>query len=126
MRLSDLRKHYRVTHWEDNKYFVYNKEEGSGDRMVFKYLCSIEKVSSTKFKVSDRSLETSKVNDIILEIKASVASLKYDSEYYYPMYRPGLFEEFIVRDYLSDIGFKSKCGYGNSIVFTLKHKNIYG
>jgi hypothetical protein len=127
MNLSSIRKHYRVTHHEDNKYFVYDKNVHSGSRMVYKYLCLIEKVSETTFKVSGRSLETTKLKLLIEEIKTHVASLKYDSEYYYPMYREGLFEEFIVCDYLSDIGFKSDPGYfNNTTIFTLKHNNIYG
>jgi hypothetical protein len=125
MRVKDLKDNYRVLERE-GFYHLYDPEHGSGMRNVFKYLCSVKKISSTKFRLKGGKKSTSNFEEFQDMIEKKIKSYKYDSEYYDPNYRKGCFEEFVIRDYLEELGFEfsgSNFGYES---FALKRPSIYG
>lgn len=125
MTLKELRNNPRieVTKFRnDGKWLVFSKTE-PGIRAVQKYLCSIGRHNGAYFFV-DGMKPRNLTRDIIQlekDIKTYVASLPYDSEYYNPMYRKGIFEEHIIYDYMTSLGFK----HADDDLFVLDKKNIY-
>jgi len=119
MTIKELKQEYKVDK-RDNTYHLYSLVE-QGKRMPSKYLCSINKHGNTKFYV-DGFEPTSKFSVLQEQIKNKINSYEYDSEYYNPCYRKGVFEELIIHDYLDSLGFKSSA----SEYYVLNDKNIYG
>ena len=122
MLLKDLRENYKVCSLSlkdkdkssyvnidhlVNKtiYHLHSKDSTSGNRMPHKYLCSLEKITKNKFFILNTNIKVTKKN-VIDKVNEYIKSLPYDCEYYHPMYRKGLFEEFFVYDYLEGLGFK--------------------
>lgn len=97
---------------------VFSKTE-SGKRDIHKYLCMIGKKGG-KFYVQGME-PTSDIKILEENIQTYVSSLPYDSEYYNPLYKKGIFEERIIYDYMVSIGFK----YEKDDLFLLNNKNIY-
>lgn len=124
--LKELKEVYRIIKFPNTKgYLVYDNKEGSGNRCVYKYLCSLEK-KGAKFKIIGTNESYSNKSDIIDAISKYVNNLEFDSEYYDPSLREGLFEELIIHDYLVERGFKSHLGWDASdTIYVLKEKNIY-
>lgn len=120
MTLKDIKTRFHVSsHKHDGKYLIHSLEPG-GSRLVHKYLCSINKNKQGKFFV-DGFEPTGNIDVLSKQINDYVSSLEFDSEYYYPLYRPGVFEELFIKDYMTSIGFK--CNGNGS--YSLKDKNIY-
>jgi hypothetical protein len=124
MRVKDLTDNYRVLK-RGELYHLYDPEAGSGSRNVYKYLCSIKKEGPTKFKIKGGRKSTTKFEELQDMIDRRLKSYKYNSEYYDPNYRKGIFEEFVIMDYLGTIGFK-RDGYTNGDFYVLDTKNAYG
>lgn len=123
MKKKDLEKHFKADRWNGG-YLLFSKEEGSGRRIVYKYLCFAKK--DGKGLSVEGNKPTTSIETLIHQVDEHVKSLPYDSEYYLPLYRKGTFEEFIIRDYLHEIGFKWTNRYDNYESFSLEKKNIYG
>jgi len=76
--------------------------------MQHKYLCQIEKKNKS-FKVySDDYDFVTKLVILELQINDYVKLLKYNSEFYNPMYRKGYFEEIVVHNFLRENGFTNE------------------
>lgn len=125
MRVRDLKENYEVLE-RDGAYHLYDPNRGSGRRNVYKYLCSIQKESPTKFKVKGFKKSTSKFEELQQMIDKKVASYKYDSEYYDPNYRRGFFEEIIIHDYMDELGFSRESHSSGYDTYVLKRPSIYG
>jgi len=54
------------------------------------------------------------------QINSYIKSLKYDSNYYYPLFRKGYFEQTIIEDYLRSIGFKYIGSFSDVESYVLK------
>ncbi len=67
---------------------------------------------------------TSDIQQLCADVVKHVKSLPYDSDYYMPMNRKGIFEYFITHDYLRAIGFKSTKSCDTSYV--READTIYG
>lgn len=111
-------KFYIPEYKHEDKLVVFHLTE-RGSRMVHKFLCLIEKKGSG-FCVPGYD-ETTSVEVLEKQISHKVASYTYDSEYYYPGYRAGVFECHVMMDYLDSIGFKHE----NNDTYVLSDKNIY-
>ncbi len=100
---------------EENKndvnYLIYSLTE-PGQRMCYKYLGLISKTQLNKLK---------NIDELNNWLNNYALSFEYDLEYYYPLYRNGTFEEFVILDYLRDIGFK----HSTDNFFSYKPKDIY-
>ena len=120
MTLKEIKQKYNVDKY-NGQYLIFDPKEGSCDRFVHKYLCSLTRVSKTSFKITGTDIVISKMDSLDEQIKSFTSSLKYDSHYYNPMYKNGTFEELVIHDYLSEIGFKND--YGN--LYVLSHDNVY-
>lgn len=125
--VKELKEHYRMFKLpSDGSYLVYNKNEGSGQRSVYKYLCSLNKKGGS-FSIHNENKYHSNIDKIIQSINDYIKNLEFDSEYYDRSLRDGVFEEHIVHDYLIDKGFIHDLGIGSEMdVYTLKDKTIYG
>ncbi len=119
MRVKDLELDYKVLR-QDGDFHLHSLTE-HGQRSPIKYLCSVKKHSDTHFYV-DSYEPTSKLSVLQEQIKNKIESYEYDSEYYNPCYRQGVFEELIIHDYLRSLGFE----HVNDDTYTLGDKNIYG
>lgn len=119
MKVKDLNLNYKVSK-QDGAFHLYSLTE-TGQRSPIKYLCSVKKHGSIKFYV-EGSEPTSKFDVLQEQIKNKIESYEYDSEYYNPCYRKGVFEELIIHDYLRSLGFKNVDGD----TYVLSDKNIYG
>lgn len=124
--IKELKEYYKIErNPTDNTYLVYDKNIHSGRRMVYKYLCSLRKIGNG-FQIIGTSEKFIDIKIIISAINIYVESLEFDSEYYNPMLRNGLFEELIIIDYLGERGFKVRSGWNHdTIIFILEDKNIY-
>ena len=124
MTLKELNTKFYIPKYKHNgKYMVHEKEPGNS-RMVRKYLCLINKKGGSFYV--DGFKPTTHIDVLESQIREYTTSLPYDSEYYYPLYIKGLFEEFIIIDYLYSIGFKTSRSGGSGRSFELKDKNFYG
>lgn len=124
MNLTELKEHYRVFK-RDGKYHLYDKKEGSGRRSVFKYLASATRTKNGY--AVDGYKPTQSVKKFNKQVEAKVMSYKYDSEYYDQNYRKGLFEEHIIYDYISELGFQMNMGGFLDIdCYTLYGKDLLG
>jgi hypothetical protein len=125
MRVKDLKDNYEC--FERNGFFhLYDPNRGSGMRNVYKYLCSVKKVGPTKFRLRGGKKTTSSFEELQKMIDKKLKSYKYDSEYYDPNYRRGVFEEFIIHDYLYELGFDSVGSSFGYETYVLKRPSIYG
>jgi hypothetical protein len=114
--LYDVQEH-------DGFLLLWSKTE-SGRRYPHKFICSLQEltvpyegkgrkskkvVGTGFFTVFGSDLPpTQNIKTLLDNIDKHVASLQYDQEYYIPILRKGLFEDFIIHDYLVDeLGFKS-------------------
>lgn len=123
LTLKELNTKFYVPRYKHNgKYMIHEKEPGNS-RMVHKYLCLINKKGGSFYV--DGFKPTTQIDVLESQIREYVKNLPYDSEYYFPLYREGMFEEFIILDYLYSLGFK-RGSYGMGRYFELKDKNIYG
>ncbi len=125
MTLLELKEHFYISSYKhEGKFLFYDKEINSGKRSVYKYLCQVKKIGKS-FQVENFK-PTTKLDILKSNIEAHVKSLEFDSDYYQPQYREGIFEEFIVNDHLQKIGFKySGSGFGSE-TYKYDRENVYG
>lgn len=125
MTLKELKNEYPSVIKHNGRYIVYGE---GGKRSPHKYLATVIKRGSSMKVLSEDSnyLYTTKISELNNQIEHFTKSLPYDSEYYNPMFREGLKEDLIVRDYLDSIGFKYDGGYRGIEGFQLDSKSIYG
>jgi hypothetical protein len=125
MTLKEIEEHFRIEKYREgkNKFLVFSNIPGSCNRMVYKYLCLIQR-HGQKFFVNGFE-PTNDIDVLKSQIEQYVASLKYDSGYFNPHFIKGLTEELIIHDYLSEIGFENP-RYSNGDVYRPSGKNIYG
>lgn len=121
--IKELKKHYKVFKHGKDTFLIHELKTGNS-RMVHKYLCTI--TNNKGYWTAPNFKSTGKLDVLKNNIETYVDSLEYDSEYYYPRYREGIFEELIIHDYLSSIGFKYGTGYSDIETYELNQKNIYG
>jgi len=121
MTLKDLKNEYLEVIKFDKKYHLYTL---GGKRSPYKYLASVNKKGHS-FWV-DGFKPTTKMDILKSQIDEFGKSLPYDSEYYNPMYRPGVTEEHIMIDHLDSLGFKFLCDRGYFSYFVYDKKSIYG
>jgi hypothetical protein len=120
MTIKDLKKHFNIgTEKFNGGYMLFALETGNS-RMVHKYLCMVYK-NEKSFYVEGYK-PTGKIEKLKEQVKDYVSKLPYDSEYYMPRWRPELFVEFIILDYIWSLGFQRLDGN----CFKLASKNIYG
>jgi len=119
MKLKEIKEAFDVSPVY-NGYILWSKTE-KGNRFVKKYCGLINKNLYV-----DGYTPVKTLNELLDQLKQYEQSLPYELEYYYPGYRKGIFEEFVIYDYLESIGFKNTSIQGNSIQFTLNRNNIYG
>jgi len=125
MTLKELSTHYKIDKY-NNGYLLFSKEDGSGKRIVHKYLCELKEGKTKGSFYVGNNISTKKIEDIVDQVDNFIKNLPYDSEYYLPLYRNGTFEEHIIHDYLSDLGFKSDGGIFGTSCYKLVKKNVYG
>jgi len=124
MTIKEIKDRYLVYKQEKGIYYVYSKEEGG--RSMHKYLTTLHKKTGTSFYVEGYK-PTTKLSKLVEQIQSKIKSLPYDSDYYNPMLRKGLFEEFIIRDYMGSIGFSDNHSWSSGESgFRLKRESIYG
>ncbi len=121
MTIMELKLHFDVFKNGD-KYLIH--EYNKGRRMVNLFLCEVS-YKNGYWKVAEFK-PTKDIERLKSNINEYVKSLPYHSEYYYPLYREGIFEEHIIHDYLSDLGFKYSSGYNNTDIYHNENRDIYG
>lgn len=119
MKLKEIKEAFDVSP-VNNGYILWSKTE-KGNRFVKKYCGFINK----RLYV-DGYTPVKTLNQLLDQLKQYEQSLPYDLEYYYPGYREGIFEEFIIHDYMNSIGFNNITNQGDSMQYTLTRNNIYG
>jgi len=123
--LKELKEHYYISNYKyEGKYLIYDKTPGSGQRSVYKYLCSA--IKNKNSWIIENFKPVSKLNDIKDLINKHVSTYKYDSEYYQPQYRDGILEEYVIHDYLRELGFSISDNSFGSTTYTNENKNVYG
>ena len=134
--LNSIKSLYDVQE-RDGFLLLWSKTE-HGRRYPHKFICSLKEltvpyegngrkskkvIGTGYFTVFGSDLPpTQNVKTLLENIDKHVASLPYDSEYYIPSLRKGLFEDFIIHDYLVEtLGFKH-LGYN---IYEMSQKNVY-
>ncbi len=121
MTLKSIKEKFEVFK-RDGLFHLYSLTE-TGRMSPRKYLCTIHKHSATKFFVTGFE-PTDKIDVLLKQVQDKLDSYEYCCEFYCPTYRKGVFEEFVIHDYLvNTLGFKSA---GGKETYKLKDKNIYG
>lgn len=130
--VKELKEHYHIGKYvkpSDGKGFlIYDKREGSGTRTIYKYLACLAKKGNS-FGLVDNGKPIkyySNIDKIIKDVNSYVKSLEFNSEYYDPSLRDGLFEELVIYDYLIGRGFKHDLALSNNDLFILNDKTVYG
>lgn len=121
--IKELKKHYGVFKNGKDTFLIHELKTGNS-RMVHKYLCTV--TNNKGYWTVSNFKSTGKLDVLKNNIETYVDSLEYDSEYYYPRYREGVFEEHIIHDYLGTIGFKYGTSFSDIETYELDQKNIYG
>lgn len=103
-------------HSYGRRHDLYCKKE-PGVYLNQKYLCSIERNSFGQYSIIDQNDYHDDLDTLEKAVYDYVESLPYNSEFYNPSYRKGVFEQMVVSNYLRSLGHKD--GY---IVL----KNVYG
>lgn len=123
MTLKDIKSRYKVSDYKhDGKYIILHLTQ-TGMRFCDKFLCLLNK-KGTKFYV-DGQKPTADLDVLEKQINDYVSALPYDSEYYYPRLKKGLFEHHIIHDYLRTLGFKNPFHSNSNELYILEDKNIY-
>jgi|ERR1035437_127464 hypothetical protein len=130
MTLKNLAEHFETLQYYNqskrvtNQFLLLNKRANLKKTDRFGYLCTIEK-KGNNFRVigplGQENKFTGKIQILKDQIESYVKSLPYDSDYYMPILRDGIFEQHIIHDYLKSIGFDNK--YDDTYV--LLQKNCY-
>lgn len=124
MTLKEIKNEFVVYKEKKDKYYLFSKTEGG--RSVHNYLTTLHRRGGISFYV-DGFKPTTKINVLIKQVGDEIKSLPYASDYYNPMWRDGLFEEYIIRDYMESIGFSDHHGYyTGEYGWKLKRESIYG
>lgn len=125
MTIKEINTKFQLSKFTKNGMrLLFEKEVSKTGRSVHKYLCLVGK-DGKKFYVQGCQ-PTSKLDVLEQQVKDYVASLPYDSDYYCPNWRDGIFEEFIIHDYLTSMGFVRTMYSNSQETYELKDKNIYG
>lgn len=124
--VKELQKLYKVYSMDRGKTQILNNLNGYGEYSTQKYLAHIIKIKSGVYQVPGFE-PTNSLETLIENVGAYTKSLKYNSEFYNPVYRKGYFEKMVVIDYMRKLGFEQdSAGYStNSVCFVLKRKTIY-
>ena len=124
IKLKELENHFKYGKF-DNKIILYHPTE-KGKRSPSKYVGHIEKVKSGCYKVPGGEPRTN-LTSLLGDIKLYQENMfKYDSEYYNPCFRNGVFEELVIHDWLDEHGFDHADTHGDTCVYTSNKKNLYG
>lgn len=123
MTLKELRKHYDIPKYKHEGKFMVFSYTAKALRMAKKYLCLLNNKGSC-FWV-DGFEPTDKLTVLEEQIEKHIKSLPYDSEYYMPLFKKGLFEEYVIHDYMESLGFKKQRYSNDDDLYVLQDKNIY-
>ncbi len=97
----------------ENGFYLFSKDLKC-ETMNNKYLCEIFQSAGKKAYYVAGKPPVGNIEDLQKQIDEYVSSLKYNSDYYFPYYRKGMFEELIINAYLHSLG------YGRNI----KHSSL--
>lgn len=134
--LNNIKSLYDVQE-RDGFLLLWSKTE-RGRRYPNKFICSLKEltvpyegkgrkseklVGTGFFTVFGSDLPpTQDIKILLSNIEKHVASLPYNTEYYIPSLRAGLFEDFIIHDYLVEtLGFK----FLSDSFYEMANKNVY-
>jgi len=103
MTIKELGRHFKVQPL-DGYYLLYDLNL-AGRRTTSKYVGQVFK-QKDKFYVNGFE-PTNNIDVLKSQLLEYERSLGFDIEYFYPLYREGVTEEYIVHDYLLSRGFKA-------------------
>lgn len=115
MTLKNINKRFEVVSYS-KRHDLYCKKE-PGVYLNQKYLCSIERNSFGQYSIIGQKNFFHDLDTLEKGVYDYVESLPYNSEFYNPNYRKGVFEQMVVSDYLRSLGHK------NGVILL---KNVYG
>lgn len=102
MTIKELKKYFKVQ--RVNNYYLLYDLDLPGKRLANKYIGQVFKVGK-KFYVN--GYEPSNSIDVLkTQLSDYEFGLGFDIEYFHPLYRNGITEEYIIHDYLVKCGFK--------------------
>jgi hypothetical protein len=119
--LKELGNYYKYYSMDNGKTQNLSTLEPIGLYTPHKFLCHITKVKNGVYKVGDFE-PTNNIDVLVENQKEYTKSLKYNSEFYNPNYRKGYFEEMVVHEYLTNLGFKVH----DNDTYSYNFKDAYG
>ena len=125
MTLKEIKTEFKLVPFdtvEIHTYLVYPK--GENFRGYYQYLCSIYKKGNKVGIVNTYKLYDN-LEDLKDGIEKYIESLEFTNHFYNPMYREGIFEEYVINDYLINRGFTQEGGYQNISTYKYIGKNVY-
>jgi len=117
--LKNLSTLYKIEK-TNGEYHFYDKNPQSCSRFEHKYLFSAEKKNNS-FRVKGFEQWTRTLSVFCRQIRKRMDSYKFDSSYYNPTLKRSSFEELVITDYMTSLGFNA-----NGDFFTKENKNSYG
>lgn len=118
--IKNLKNHFELLTMDRGKTIILHHLTEKGVYNVFKYVCHITKAKTGWYNTLGFE-PTNNLEVLLNNIDTYYKSLKYNSEFYNPLFRNGYFEYMVVMDYMRNLGFKSK----GEAMFILDRKNVY-
>lgn len=101
MTLKEISTKYIISSY-GKRHDLYSKED-EGRLLNQKYLCSITRNSSGHYKINGTKKWCKNLNQLIEQVQIYVKSLPYNSEFYNPGFRKGLFEKLVFDSHLNNV-----------------------
>lgn len=116
-------ENFDVQKLDDKSLLLFDKHQ-LGKRFPKKYIGQVWPVGNGKYVVEGHE-PTDDFTRLCFDLAEYRSWKEYDLEYYFPLFREGSFEEFIVHDWLNDKGFKLIYDSGDD-AYTLKMIDAFG
>jgi len=132
MLVRDIKSNWKSYTLDKGKtHLLYDKNPNSGNRTPHKYLCQIKKINRGWYQIINEGSKeifwmVNKITDLKVQVATYVHSLPYSCEFYNPTYRKGYFEDMVIGNHLSKLGFDYGDHSWGSTFYELKRKDIYG
>ena len=116
-------ENFDVQKLDDKSLLLFDKHQ-PGKRFPKKYIGQVCPVGKGKYVVEGHE-PTDDFTRLCFDLAEYRSWKEYDLEYYFPLFREGSFEEFIVHDWLTDKGFKMDYHNGDD-AYILKFADVFG
>ena len=127
MTLKEIKTEFNLLPYDttDGRIYIVYPQNGSYFRGYLQYLCSLYR-KGKRYGIVNTDDLYSNLEDLKDGIEKYLKSLEFKNHYYNPMYRKGVFEDYVINDYLEERNFKFLSSFQHVSVYEYNGKNVYG